>query len=101
MKKNYQEIFVNMGISTFFKKSGSLLLDLFEIYIPAVTFSIMFVVFVLQWFVGRQSSPLCHRGLESLPEGEALPSCQVAARSARACQVAPGQMPFGTLQRAR
>ncbi len=39
-----------MGTSAFFKKSGSLLLDLFEIYIPAVAFSIMFVVFVLQIF---------------------------------------------------
>ncbi len=39
-----------MNPKTFFKKTGSFLLDLFEIYIPAVAFSIMFVVFVLQIF---------------------------------------------------
>ncbi len=39
-----------MSAITFFKKTGSFLLDLFEIYIPAVAFSIMFVVFVLQIF---------------------------------------------------
>ena len=32
------------------KKTGVFLLDLFEIYIPSVAFSIMFVVFVLQIF---------------------------------------------------
>ena len=39
-----------MSTITLFKKTGSFLLDLFEIYIPAVAFSIMFVVFVLQIF---------------------------------------------------
>ena len=39
-----------MNTTTFFKKTGSFLLDLFEIYIPSVAFSIMFVVFVLQIF---------------------------------------------------
>jgi TRAP-type C4-dicarboxylate transport system permease small subunit len=33
-----------------FKRIGLFLLDLFEIYIPSVAFSIMFVVFVLQIF---------------------------------------------------
>ncbi|MCP4396293.1 MAG: TRAP transporter small permease [bacterium] len=39
-----------MSTKAFFKKTGSFLLDLFEIYIPSVAFSIMFVVFVLQIF---------------------------------------------------
>ena len=39
-----------MQTTVFFKKTGSFLLDLFEIYIPSVAFSIMFVVFVLQIF---------------------------------------------------
>ena len=39
-----------MKTGTLYKKTGSFLLDLFEIYIPSVAFSIMFVVFVLQIF---------------------------------------------------
>jgi TRAP-type C4-dicarboxylate transport system permease small subunit len=39
-----------MEKNTVLKKIGVFLLDLFEIYIPSVAFSIMFVVFVLQIF---------------------------------------------------
>jgi len=39
-----------MNTKTSLKKTGIFLLDLFEIYIPSVAFSIMFVVFVLQIF---------------------------------------------------
>lgn len=39
-----------MKTKELFKKTGTFLLDLFEIYIPSVAFSIMFVVFVLQIF---------------------------------------------------
>ena len=41
---------LSMKNKTTLKKIGKFLLDLFEIYIPAVTFTIMFVVFVLQIF---------------------------------------------------
>jgi TRAP-type C4-dicarboxylate transport system permease small subunit len=39
-----------MEIKALVKKIGLFLLDLFEVYIPSVAFSIMFVVFVLQIF---------------------------------------------------
>ena len=39
-----------MQKTTLLKKTGGFFLDLFEIYIPSVAFSIMFVVFVLQIF---------------------------------------------------
>lgn len=39
-----------MEKKTLFKRIGIFVLDLFEIYIPSVAFSIMFVVFVLQIF---------------------------------------------------
>lgn len=39
-----------MKTTTFLKKAGIFLLDLFEIYIPSAAFAIMFMVFVLQIF---------------------------------------------------
>lgn len=41
---------VCMKLHLAIKKIGVFLLDLFEVYIPSVTFTIMFVVFVLQIF---------------------------------------------------